>query len=81
MSEMFASNKGVIHPAHCLTRRDVAFFSEDRQLEYLEWRQADAVEVRFRGHKAGPFQLGSVRARTRDDVYNLGTGQAEARLP
>ena len=72
--EMFASNKGVIHPAHCLTRRDVAFFFEDRQLEYMEWRQADAAEVRFRGHKADPFQLGSVRARTRDDVRGPQSG-------
>ena len=31
--EMFASDEGVLHPAHCLSRRDVAlFFSGDRQL-------------------------------------------------
>ena len=26
--EIFASSSGVAHPAHCLTRKDVAVFSE-----------------------------------------------------
>lgn len=30
--EMFAGTSGVAHPAHCLTRRDVAFFHGSHQL-------------------------------------------------
>ena len=33
--EMFATSSGKVRPAHCLTRRDVALFREDIQLEYL----------------------------------------------
>ena len=32
--EVFASDSGVVHPAHCLTRGDVAFFAGDVQLAY-----------------------------------------------
>ncbi|CAN0016065.1 unnamed protein product [Pylaiella littoralis] len=28
--EMFAGSSGVVHPEHCLTRRDVAFFRGSR---------------------------------------------------
>ena len=33
--EMFATSSGKVHPAHCLTRRDVALFRGDNQLECL----------------------------------------------
>ena len=33
--EMFATSSGKVHPAHCLTRRDVALFRGDNRLEYL----------------------------------------------
>ena len=58
--EMFASDEGLLHPVHCLRRRDVAFFSGDTQLGYVQGRQADSVEVRFPGHKADQFQLWTV---------------------
>ena len=32
--EVFASDSGVVHPAHCLSRGDVAFFAGDVQLAY-----------------------------------------------
>lgn len=66
--EMFASSTGVVHPAHCLTRGDVAFFRGDIQLEYVHWRQADSVEVNFRGHKGDQAMKGNVRVRTRDET-------------
>ena len=56
--EIFASSSGVAHPAHCLTRKDVAFFSGNNQLEYAHWRQADKVEINFRGHKGDQDQIG-----------------------
>ena len=64
--EMFATSSGLVHPAHCLTRRDVALFRGDSQLAYLNWRQADRIEVHFRGHKGDQDQRGDVRVRTRD---------------
>ena len=45
LDEIFASSSGVAHPAYCLTRKDVAFFSGNSQLEYLHGRQADKVEM------------------------------------
>ena len=33
--EVFATSSGKVHPAHCLTRRDVALFRGDNRLEYL----------------------------------------------
>ena len=66
--EVFASDSGVVHPAHCLTRGDVAFFVGDVQLGYALWSIADKVEVRVRGHKGDQDQIGSVRVHTRDEI-------------
>ena len=49
--EVFASDLDVVHPAHCLTTEDVAFFAGDVQLEYALWPTADNIEVRVRGHR------------------------------
>ena len=49
--EIFARSSGVAHPVHCLTRKDVAFFSGNNQLECVHWRQADKVEINIRGYK------------------------------
>ena len=72
--EMFAASSGTVHPAHCLTRGDVAFFRGDSQLEYVNWRQADKIEVQFRGHKGDQEQRGDVRVRTRDYVHGPRSG-------
>lgn len=72
--EMFASDGGVVHPVHCLTREQVAFRRGDHQLSYVDWREADAVEVLFRGHKADQLQQGTVRVRTRDEVHGPRSG-------
>ena len=61
---MFASDSGVVHPAHCLTRGYVAFFAGDAQLAYALWTTADKIEVRVRGHKGDQDMIGSVRVRT-----------------
>jgi len=71
---MFASDAGVVHATHRLTRGQVAFRRGDRQLECLEWRQADSVEVMFRAHGADQLQEGAVRARTRDEVRGPRSG-------
>ena len=34
--EVFANGSGVVNPAHCFTRSDVAFFLGDRQLRRLQ---------------------------------------------
>ena len=68
LDEVFASDSGVVHPAHCLTRGDVAFFVGDVQLAYALWPTADKIEVRVRGHKGNQEQIGSVRVRTRDEI-------------
>ena len=47
--EVFASDSGVVHPAHCLTRGGVSFFAGDVQLAYALWLTADKIEVRVRG--------------------------------
>ena len=49
--EIFASATGVVHPGHCLTRRDVALYRGAQRLTSLQWHQATSIEVRFRGHK------------------------------
>ena len=66
--EMFAADSGAVHSAHCLTRGDVAFYAGSTQLEYMRWRQADRVEVRFKVHKGDQEQIESVRVRTRREV-------------
>lgn len=63
---VFASDLGVAHPVHCLTRGDVAFFAGDVQLGCDRSATADKIEVRVRGHKGDQDQIGSVRVRTRD---------------
>ena len=65
---MFASDSGVVHPAYCLTRGDVAFFAGNVQLAFALWPTADKIEVRVRGHKGDQDQIGTVRVRTRDEV-------------
>ena len=72
--EIFVSSSGVAHPVHCLTRKDVAFFSGNNQLEYVHWRQADKMEMNFRGHKRDQDQIGEVRARTRDEISGPQSG-------
>ena len=72
--EMFASSSGVVHTVHCLRRRDVAFFRGSRPLKYVEWRQADKIEVHFRGHKGDQAQEGDVRVRTRDVIHGPQSG-------
>ena len=70
--EVFANGSGVVNPAHCLARSDVAFFfSGDRQLRRLHWSDADRVEVRLRGRKGDQAQVGSVIVRTRGEVRGL----------
>ena len=66
--EVFANGSGVVNPAHCLARSDVAYFSGDRQLRRLQWSDADRVAVRLRGHKGDQAQVGSVIVRTRSEV-------------
>ena len=66
--EVFASDSGVVHPAHCLTGGNVAFSAGDVQLANVLWPTADKIEVRVRGHKGDEDQLGSVRVRTRDEI-------------
>ena len=72
--EIFANDSGVAHAAHCLTRGDVVFFAGDRQLNDLQWRQADRLQVRFSGHKGYQDQVGDVRVRTRDAVSGPRSG-------
>ena len=72
--EMFASDEGVVHHVHCLTRGQAAFRRGDRQLEYMDWSEADSVEVLYRGHKADQLQERTVRERTRDEVYGPRSG-------
>ena len=72
--EVFASDSGVVHPAHCLTRGDVAFLAGDVQLAYALWPTADKIEVLVRGHKGNQDQIGSVRVRTRDEITSPRAG-------
>ena len=37
-------------------------------MDYTHWRQADTVEVNFRGHKGDQAQKGNVRVLTRDET-------------
>lgn len=40
----------------------------DSPFEYTNWRQADRIEVHFRGHKGDKKQRGNVGVRTRDEI-------------
>ena len=75
--ELFATDAGVAHQVHCLTRGDVAFYSGGEQLPFLRWREARTVEIRFRGHKGDQLQAGDVLVRTRDAVRGLGSSLRE----
>ena len=72
--EMFASDSGVVHPAHRLTRGDVALFAGDAHLAYALWPTADKIKVRVRGHKGDQDMIGSVRVRTRDEITGPRSG-------
>ena len=72
--EMFAITAGVVHRVHCLARRDVAFFSADKQFEYRQWRQADMMETLFRGHKGDQKEEGTVIVRTREETHGPRAG-------
>ena len=37
-------------------------------MDYTHWRQADTMEVNFKGHKGDQDQKGNVRVRTRDEI-------------
>ena len=67
-AKVFTNGSDVVHPAHCLTRRDVAVFSGNSQLRCLHWSDADRVELRLRDHKNDRVQVGSVVVRTRSEV-------------
>ena len=43
-------------------------------MEYVHWRQADRMEINFRGHKGDEDQIGEVRARTRDEISGPQSG-------
>ena len=66
--EMFAADSGMVHDVHCLTRGNVAFYAQSTQVDTDRWQQAYKVEVSFKGHKGDQEQIGSVRARARDEV-------------
>ena len=63
-----------MHPTPCLTRADVAFYDGNNLLGCLKWRQADRLEVRFRGHKGGQAEVGNIVVRTRDEVSGTRSG-------
>ena len=65
---MLTVDSGVVRSAHFLTRDDVAFYAGNVQWQYIRRRQADRVDVRFKGYKGDQEQMGSVRARTRTEV-------------
>ena len=69
-----ASSSGVAHPAHCLTRKDVAFVSGNSQLEYVHGRQADKVEINVRRQNGDQDQIGEMRARARDETSGPQSG-------
>ena len=72
--EMFATSSGKVRPAHCLTRRDVALFRGDKSVGIPDWRQADRIEVHFRGHKGDQEQRGNVKVCTQGDVHGPRSG-------
>jgi len=61
--ELFDRGKGKVHEVHCLQRRDVAFFKGNEQLMGDKRKEADKVEVRFRGSKGDQEQKGAVLVR------------------
>ena len=48
--------------------------TRNRQLEYIDWRQADRIEVHLRGHKGDQGKRGDVRTRTRDEAHGPRSG-------
>ena len=52
----------------------MALYKGERRLTSLQWHQATGIEVRFRGHKGGQAQQGSVIVRTRDDASGMRSG-------
>ena len=71
--EIFASPTGEVHPAHCLTRGDVALYAGGWRLTSV---QAPGHQHRgsFLGHKCDQAQQGSVIVRTRDDAWKVRSG-------
>jgi len=65
------------HHKHAEQRGQIAFRRGDRQLEYLEWQEANLVDVLFRGQRAdqgGSAAVEKVRERTRDEVHGPHVG-------
>ena len=55
--EVFASDSGVVHPAHCLNRGNVAFFAGDVQLAYALCQQLTRLRYVFGGIKGIRIRL------------------------
>lgn len=74
----------------CPIRRDVCYKfgarSPSALLGCVHWRQADSIEVHFRGHKGDQNMKGNVRVRTRDETsgpragYRAGGGAVDLML-
>ena len=64
-----------MHHIHRLSREDVAFYRQ--QLPFWRWREADLVEIRFRGHKEDEGQAGHILVLTRKDVWGVGSSLRE----
>lgn len=74
---MFAAGPGVVHSVHCLTRGDVAFFTNGTQLGNTQGQPADKVKVRFKKHTRDQEQVISVQVRTRSVVRGPGSSFRE----
>ena len=46
----------------------MAFFEDERLLDFRRWHRANKVEARFRGHKGDQLGEGSVIVRTREAI-------------
>ena len=78
-SEIWAFGNGLVHPAFCLSRRDLVFFAGASQSEWDDRRVADRVEVTFRASKSDSMRLGAIVTRTTVSVGNEKTKNEELR--
>ena len=80
-SDIWAYGNGLlmVHPDFCLTRRDVVFFRGTTQLHWKDSRQADKVELTFRGGESDQNRLGTVVPRTRVAAADVVDGDVRSK--
>ena len=80
--EIVSSATRVVHPVHCLTKRDVALYRGEQRLTSLQWHQATSIDVFvFEVIKVTKPKRGAVIMRARDSAEGRVLEWEQAAVP